>query len=363
MIQEFDPASSARESLTADYTRALRDYLQDGGELALSEAYELGRSAVANGIGVVELGLLHHAAAAHVVPAPTLDQQERSAQFLAESLSPFEMTHRGFREANDRMEQLIRELRTKNQQLEQTTRELRHANDMALEANQQLEAFSHSVAHDLRSPLNGIIGFAELIEENQAAAEVRPFARQIAQAGHSMNALISALLEFARSARGELKREEVDLSALASQIVAALRVHGKYPLTEVTIAPQLRAYADPALMQVVLTNLLSNALKYSAKAAAPKVEFGCAAEQEGMRTFFVRDNGAGFSMAHADKLFVVFQRLHSAHAFEGHGVGLATVQRIIRRHGGAVWATSSEGQGATFFFKLSARQGRLPVER
>jgi signal transduction histidine kinase len=345
-----------RGRLVHEYTSALREYLGGAGEDALSRAYELGRAAVGSGVGVVELALLHHSVVLHVVAVPSLEEQERSAQFLAESLSPFELTHRGFREANERLEQLNRELRGKNQQLEQTTEELRQANEATREANRELEAFSHTVAHDLRSPLSAVIGFADLIEEGKDPATTRRFAALIGEAGRRMNVLIVALLEFARSARGVVQKSQVDLTAIVARIAAALCVQGVYTRAQITIAPSLCAYADPALIEIVLTNLLSNALKYSARVAAPQIEVGRVHEPRDALTFFVRDNGAGFDMAHVDKLFGAFQRLHSAEAFEGNGVGLATVQRIIRRHGGEIWAEGAVGQGAIFYFTLGKQE-------
>jgi signal transduction histidine kinase len=358
MIAQLEPDETARDRLVHEYARALRDYLEGAGEDALARAYELGRSAVAGGVGVVEAALLHHSVVSHVAPAPSSEQQERSAQFLAEALSPFELTHRGFREANERMEQMIRELRTNNQQLEQTSRELLAANEAAQAANRELEAFSHTVAHDLRSPLNAVIGFADLILDGVDAAATQRFAHEIAQAGRRMNSLIGALLEFSRSGRGELNETDLDVSALAERILALLRVQPQYARAEVTISPGLRAWADPALMDVVLTNLLSNGLKYSSKRAAPKVELGKLDERAGTVIFFVRDNGTGFDMAHAERLFAAFQRLHPAHEFEGNGIGLATVQRIIRRHRGEVWAEGAPDQGATFYFTLAAAPER-----
>jgi signal transduction histidine kinase len=219
------------------------------------------------------------------------------------------------------------------------------------QANLELEAFSHTVAHDLRSPLNVIIGFAELLEEQEPAHR---FVSEIAAAGRRMNGLIGALLDFARHARGELDKTEVDLSALAARVADQLRVQGGHERAELCIAPDLRTRADAALMEVVLNNLLGNALKYSAKLERPRVELGALGDADGRATLFVRDNGAGFDPVRAERLFTPFQRLQSDAEFQGHGVGLATVARIIRRHGGRIWAESAPGKGATFFFQLPA---------
>jgi signal transduction histidine kinase len=265
----------------------------------------------------------------------------------------YELTHRGYRDANIKLEQAIRELCRKNEELERATRDLKLANETVREANGELEAFSHTVAHDLRSPLQAVIGFAELLEDGLegVSPKLSSFARQIMHTGQHMNQLIDALLDFARNARGEVHSAAVDLSAIASRVMGTLR--GEYRRTEIVIAPDLHACGDAALIEIVLTNLLSNALKYSAQSAAPRVNLGQVIEVDGVTTFFVHDNGAGFDMADAHKLFGMFQRLHSADSFKGHGVGLATVQRIIRRHGGDIWADGAVGEGATFYFTLA----------
>lgn len=220
--------------------------------------------------------------------------------------------------------------------------------------NRELEAFSHTAAHDLRSPLSAIIGFAELLEAGAStlpAESVRSFTSEIVGAARRMNDLIGALLEFARDAQVELTKVDVDLSAMTTRLVTSLRTQSDARAV-VTIAPNLRAHADPALLEVVLTNLLSNALKYSSRSDPPRIEIGMSGATEGSRTFFVRDNGVGFDPSQCDKLFTPFQRLHRSGDFAGSGVGLATVARIVERHGGHVWAEGQPGVRATFFVNL-----------
>jgi signal transduction histidine kinase len=235
------------------------------------------------------------------------------------------------------------------QRVEERTQQLK-------QANLELESFSHTVAHDLRSPLNAIIGFAELLAERSDSPPetVHSFSSEIASAGRRMNTLIGVLLEFARDAAVEVQRGPVELSALASEVAAQLRAGGTYPSATVVIAPGLTANADPALLEVALTNLLGNALKYSAKSHTPHVELGAQRGEGGETVYFVRDNGAGFEAAQAHRLFLPFQRLHDRREFAGNGVGLATVARIVRRHGGRIWAEGTPGQGATFYFTLPA---------
>lgn len=218
--------------------------------------------------------------------------------------------------------------------------------------NKELEAFSYSVSHDLRAPLRSIRGFSEVLLERyseQLDARGQEFLRRACESSQHMDRLIEDLLKLSRVSRAELQQQLVDLSALAANITEELvQTHDNRPA--VSISPRLKARGDERFLRIVLENLLRNAWKFSSKKPQPSVEFGFVAEPQ--PAFFVRDNGAGFDMAYASRLFGVFQRLHSASDFPGTGVGLATVQRIINRHGGRVWAEATPGQGATFYFTL-----------
>lgn len=221
-------------------------------------------------------------------------------------------------------------------------------------ANQELESFSYSVSHDLRAPLCTIEGFTRILREEHAGSldeNGTQVLMRICKAGDRMKELIDHLLELSRVSRGELVRQRVDLSALAREVAAELK--GGDPARPVTfsIADDVVASGDAGLLRVALENLLGNAWKYTGGTEGAVIEFG-ADDSGAERVFFVRDNGAGFDMKHADRLFGVFQRLHSAEEFEGIGVGLATVQRIILRHGGRIWAEGTVGRGASFFFTL-----------
>jgi len=177
-----------------------------------------------------------------------------------------------------------------------------------------------------------------------------------------MKSIVDDLLRLARISQVDLRREKVDLSAMAGEILRRFRETTPARLAEVRVADGLEAWGDPGLLRVVLENLLSNAWKYSSKQAKAVIEVGERAQPDGTPLLFVRDNGAGFDMKHAAKLFAPFQRLHQQKDFAGTGVGLNTVQRILRRHGGEILAESEPGQGATFFFKLPQRPHVLPVQ-
>jgi PAS domain S-box-containing protein len=223
-------------------------------------------------------------------------------------------------------------------------------------ANQELESFSYSVAHDLRAPLRAIAGFSHALLEDagdRMTGEDRRLANHIRDAAHRMGELIDALLDLARISRTEPRRRKVDVSELAHRLVAGFRAGQPARSVEVAITDGLVAHADPRLLEIVLTNLLGNAWKFTAKKPEARIEVGVLPGDR-PPVFFVRDNGAGFDPAHARNLFGVFQRLHLASDFEGTGIGLATVHRIVRRHGGLIWAEGDPGHGATFYFTLQA---------
>ncbi|WKZ34204.1 MAG: PAS domain S-box protein [Anaerolineales bacterium] len=221
-------------------------------------------------------------------------------------------------------------------------------------ANQELEAFSYSVSHDLRAPLRGIDGFSQILLEDYSdkiPAEGRAYLERVRAAAQRMGRLIDDLLNLARVTRSPLQPTLINLSEMAEDIAGTLREDSPERNITFTITPDLRINGDPSLMHIALENLLGNAWKFTAKKEQALIEFGQQNTVE-ERTFFVRDNGTGFDMAYVNKLFGVFQRLHSTAEFPGTGVGLATVRRIIKMHGGSIWAEGEEGRGATFYFRL-----------
>jgi PAS domain S-box-containing protein len=238
-----------------------------------------------------------------------------------------------------------------NQELERRVLE----RTVQLEAmNRELEAFCYSVSHDLRAPLRSIRGFSEVLLERYAAKldeRGQEFLRRTCESSQIMDKLIEDLLKLSRVTRAEIQRRPVNLSLLAESIASNLRNAEPSRAVQFVIAPDLKTEGDERLLHVALDNLLRNAWKFTSKLPEARIEVGATAEPE--PAFFVRDNGAGFDMAYAGKLFGVFQRLHSASDFAGTGVGLATVQRIVTRHGGRAWAIGEVNRGATFYFTLS----------
>jgi len=234
---------------------------------------------------------------------------------------------------------------------------------MELEAaNRELEAFSFSVSHDLRAPVRNVCSFALLLQEDygdRLEKAGRDYLTRITTSCRRAEKLIDELLQLARISRSAIDVKPLDLSAMAGEIAAELAQIDPTRKVGFTIAPGMAASGDEILMRTVLTNLLGNAYKYTAKRVAASVEFGVQVRDH-QRVFYVRDNGAGFDMGKADKLFSPFHRLHRAAEFEGNGVGLAIVQRVVRRHGGEIWAEAEVAKGATFYFTIGALPGLPP---
>lgn len=221
-------------------------------------------------------------------------------------------------------------------------------------ANKELESFSYSVSHDLRSPLRAISGFSSALEEDYADSldeMAQSYLKRIRDAADRMDHLIDDLLTLAKTSRSEITPAHVDLSAMAEDILSQLRGAEPERKTTWSVMPNLTAEGDRTLLRSALENLLGNAWKFTSKREGGHIEFG-SQRIDGEDVLFVRDNGAGFDMQYANKLFEIFQRLHDRNDFPGTGVGLAIVQRIIQRHGGRIWAEGSPGQGATFYFVL-----------
>lgn len=223
-------------------------------------------------------------------------------------------------------------------------------------AMRELEQFSYAVSHDLRSPLRGMEGFSHALQKDHADQldeQGRHYLERIQEGSRRMGDLIDDLLALSRIHQEDVHQEQVDLSAMAGEIIEELRRESPGREVETEIEPGLTVWGDPKLLRVVLQNLIANAWKFTRDRSPGRIRTGSMQTAEGDRVFYVRDNGAGFDMQYANKLFAPFQRLHRESEFPGHGIGLATVQRIVHKHGGEVWAESRKGEGSAFYFSMT----------
>jgi hypothetical protein len=270
-------------------------------------------------------------------------------------------------------ERLVAKLEQKNEELKRATSELERANreledrvqQRTIElkiANRELESFSFSVSHDLRSPLNHIQRYLDILMKD-CGGQLDPAhfknLQSVRVSAQRLSELIEALLDLSHVTRAALDRKPVDLTSMATEVLSELRQHTPTRAVVCEVNPRVKAQGDPVLLRIVLNNLLGNAWKYTRKNLSARIEFG-ASVRDGKTIYFVRDNGVGFDMAQAERLFTAFQRLHGSYEFEGHGIGLATVRRVVARHGGTIYAESIDHQGATFYFTLGEKEDERP---
>jgi signal transduction histidine kinase len=273
--------------------------------------------------------------------------------FFAMALAAYRYRITRLRHANAVLNKLVHE---RTSEIQAKNEEIAAQNDQLQELNKELEAFSYSVSHDLRAPLRSVIGYSKMLEEDYHAhlgEDGNRILRIINQNSLRMNDLINDLLEFSKISRQGLQKSEIDMERFVKNILEDMTTSSQHK-AEINVGVLPAVFADRKLLSQVWINLISNAIKYSSKKVNPVIEIGSYAEDNDI-IFFVKDNGAGFDMTYVNKLFGVFQRLHKVSEFEGTGVGLALVHRIVAKHGGRVWAEGIVDHGATFYFALPKR--------
>ena len=265
----------------------------------------------------------------------------------------------GLRQARDRLQVELEQRKHREDEIRQLNRELaRQAADLEA-SNKELESFAYSVSHDLRAPLRHVVGYAELLQRQASSSlddKSRRFMQTILESAKRMGNLIDDLLGFSRIGRAETKKAAVNLEQLVREVVAELRQETNGRDIDWKIGALPMCYGDRSMLKIVLVNLVSNAVKFTRLQSRAEIQIGCNGGKESQVEVFVRDNGAGFDMQYVNKLFGVFQRLHCPEEFEGTGIGLATAQRIIHRHGGQMRAEGAVDQGASFYFSLPKAQ-------
>lgn len=331
--------------LRSAYVGALCAYVAEASEKALARGRELGRLGVQAGLDSSDIATAHlETLQAAAWPDEITDELviERSSRFLLETLQPFST-------ARHRLEQMSRELTEMNDTLIERSKELEIANT-------ELETFSYSISHDLRTSLQAVLGFAQTLDARHSEnlpSEARRCIELIIKSARGMNELVDDLLELARAKRLPLELESVDLVSLAREAIGELEPQVAISNADLVIGELPVINADRVLLKRVFVNLISNAIKFSREAEPrARVEIGSMQPNE-VPVLFVRDNGVGFDMGQSGRLFQAFERLHRSGDYEGTGVGLALVARIVDRHGGRIWAESELGKGACFYFTLA----------
>jgi signal transduction histidine kinase len=267
---------------------------------------------------------------------------------------------RDLRQARDRLEIEVTERKRREQETRSLNEELGKRSAELEASNKELEAFAYSVSHDLRAPIRHVAGFTELLQKNTASVlneKSQRYVTMILESANRMGNLIDDLLAFSRIGRAETRKTMVSLEQLVQEALSEIRedTHGRDIVWKLGGLPA--SFGDRSMLRLVLVNLISNAVKFTRTRSQAEIEIGCADQARDQLIVFIQDNGVGFDMEYANKLFGVFQRLHTPEEFEGTGIGLAMVQRIVHRHGGRVWAEGQVDKGATFYFSLPNSPG------
>lgn len=340
--------------LSKEYALSLKDYLNGAGEAGLERAYEVGRRVISAGFGVLDLVAMYREALAEAMEAANggteISRAGQALTFFTESLSPFEMTHRGFQETNVKLQRLTSEL---EQRVEERTRALQEREVLLERSNADLRMFANVIAHDLQEPLRTIESFLKLLRDRYTAkldTNAKDFIDFAVDGADRLQAMINDMLVYSRVGTQGKEFTKVDMNNIAVKVIGDLGTVIAESGAEVEhdVLPEI--IADPFQMSQLLLNLIINAIKFRGK-ELPRVQIGVRQEKDEW-IFSVTDNGIGIDPEFAQRVFIIFQRLHARDEYPGTGVGLAICQRIVERHGGRIWIKSTPGKGTTVFFTI-----------
>lgn len=339
----------ALDVLKEEYTAALRDYVARGEESALQQAFDLGRRAIKDEPSVLDITAIHHEALARLLRETPDASRERvlqeASEFLMQAISPFEMTHRGFQETNARLRELNETL---ERRVEERTEELARS-------NAELQQFAYIASHDLQEPLRMVTSYMQLLTRrygDRLDGDAREFIGFAVDGAARMNRLIQDLLAFSRVGTRGREFTPTDCNEVLEMARMNLKVAIEETGARVTSDPLPTVMGDDTQLVQLFQNLISNAIKFT-KDRTPEVRVGVQSDEAGW-LFSVSDNGIGMERRHLDKVFTIFQRLHTRDEYAGTGIGLAVCRKIVERHGGRIWAESEPGEGSTFYFTLPA---------
>lgn len=359
---------TVHQPLRARYVQALRRFLDKGDEVALQGAYELGRQALTQGTGLLEMAALHHEAMARLQVGADPKDLASAASFLRECLSPFEMTQRGFGEAVEALKARAEELRSANSSLSELnatleakvaerTRDLEEKAQELARSNGELQQFVLVASHDLKEPLRMINSFVQLLQmrfPENLDSQAHEYIRYAVEGAHRIQQLIEDLLSYTRLGAQGLSVKECDLEKCLREALSNLRMTVEDTGARISHTPLPKIQADPSQMGLLLQNLIGNALKF--RGAEPPQVHVFAGEEPTQWTLGIRDNGIGIDPMFFEKIFVVFQRLHPRDQYPGTGIGLSLCRKIVEQHGGRIWVESEPGKGTTFYFTLPKRK-------
>lgn len=349
----------AEDKLKEAYASALRDYVAHGNEDALQHAFEFGRQAMTEGLGLLDVVTIHHESLQALLRQLSHEEDGRvvqeSAEFFMQIVSPFEMTHRGFQDANESLRQLNETL---EQRVEERTAELQERSEELSRSNAELQQFAYVASHDLQEPLRMITSYTQLLARrygDRLDAEAKEFINYAVDGANRMQTLINDLLKYSRLDSRGREFGPADCAAACRAARANLKVAIEEKRADVSAGDLPVVYGDEVQLAQLFQNLIGNALKYSRPEEPPEISI------EAQRTgdewvFSVADNGIGIEQQYLDRIFQVFKRLHGRETYSGTGIGLAICKRIVERHGGRMWVESEPGTGSKFYFAIPYRE-------